>query len=460
MKKVDNLQILRKFSFKNFSASVASITTPIGCFISGSISDKFGRKNVLHVVNLVTFIGWITIGIAYSAIKMQYVLLIIGRLLTGLSTGLSSASPSVYITEISTTKLRAAFTTSSGVFFSIGIVLIYVFGWILKEDWGTAAYLSAILPAISLIMLTIYLPESPVWLVSKKREDEAKKNMRKIYGKNCENIIANDFDLLIKSREVNDRKIIVQGSMQKVSNPKNSFLSRKLKYLKRPTFWKPFLILLGYFFFQQISGSFVVIFYAIDIVKEAGVNIDAYLAIVLIAIARLISAILITFISKKYGRRPLSILSGAGMTISMILLAIYLLLLKKDFIKAEDVSKFSWIPLLLLILYFFTSMLGFLSMPFAMVAEVYPAKIRGFASGLSVCSGYTFSFIVVKTYPAMAAVLENYVIFSMYGIISFIGTIFVFIFLPETRGKTLQEIEEYFGGKTKTIQESKVNAIN
>lgn len=87
---------------------------------------------MLNVVNIVTLLGWIIIGIAHKVISWQFSLLIIGRLLTGLSTGLVSASPCVYMAEIASTKLRGIFTTSSGAFFSLGVLFIYILGFILK----------------------------------------------------------------------------------------------------------------------------------------------------------------------------------------------------------------------------------------------------------------------------------------------------------------------------------------
>lgn len=271
--------------------------------------------------------------------------------------------------------------------------------------------------------------------------------MCKIYGSRCEMMIDDDFDTLIKNRQKNAKV--------KRSDVSKSFVTKfksKLRYLMQPICLKPFIILTGYFLFQQLSGSFVVVFYAIDIVEEAGVQMDAYVAIVVIALTRFIAAIIVTVISGKYGRRPMSILSGSCMTISMIILAIYLLLVKQEVIAKDNVNTLSWIPMMLLLIYFFTSTLGFLSMPFAMVAELYPSKVRGLASGLTVCFGYIFNFIVVKIYPAMAAAMHNYGIFSFYGAMSLIGTVFVLIFLPETRGKTLQEIEDLFSKKRTLIK--------
>lgn len=99
-------------------------------------------------------------------------------------------------------------------------------------------------------------------------------------------------------------------------------------------------------------------------------------------------------------------------------------------------------------MYFFTSTLGFLTMPFAMAAEVFPSKIRGMATGLLTCLAYSFNFVIVKMYPAMIRELGNYKLFFFYGMMGLLGTIFIVVFLPETKGKSLQEIEEYFSSNS------------
>jgi len=224
-------------------------------------------------------------------------------------------------------------------------------------------------------------------------------------------------------------------------------LAKKMRYLRRPTCFKPFILMLAYFFFQQFSGTFVIVFYAIDIVSVAEVSIDPYKAIVMIAFTRFAAAILVSYVSRKYGRRPPSILSGVGTTVCMLVLAVYLYLKHLGSISQTTVDSLSWLPLTSLILYFFTSTLGFLTIPFAMAAECFPAKIRGLASGLITCIAYIFNFIIVKIFPAMLEGMSAHGLFFFYGMISLAGTVFIVTLLPETKGKTLAEIEEYFGKK-------------
>lgn len=410
----------------NFSASIASIATPFGCFLSGPLSDKFGRKTALLWINIVCLSGWSVIATAQHFPEKQYAILLFGRIITGLSTGLASMPASVYLAEISSAKLRSVFTTWNAIFFSLGILLVYALGTVLKEDWATVAAVTATLPALGLFMVWFFVPESPSWLISKNRLEMARQNMCKIYGvKGHTAEILEEIEVLVSHKD-----------KTKTVSFDNKSCCYQVRELSKASCLKPFVIVLTYFFFQQFSGSFVVVFYAIDIVKEAGVTMDPYFAIVMIALTRFLSSILVSFLSKVYGRRPLSIVSGAGMTLCMITLALCLFF----------VNKITWLPICLLIAYFFTSTLGFLTMPFAMAAECFPDKIRGTATGLITCIAYIFNFVTVKIYPDMVEVMGSGGVFCFYGAMALLGTIFIVVFLPETKGKTLQEIEEYFRG--------------
>lgn len=347
---------------------------------------------------------------------------------------------SVYMAEVSCAKLRGVFTTWNAIFFSFGILLVYALGFLLQNDWGTVAVVTAVLPTFGLLLMYFFVPESPTWLISKNRLEEARQSLCKIYGVQTHNDgVLEEIESLVNYKE-----------KTKISHD-NKTCTSQLKQLLQPNCLKPFVLVLTYFFFQQFSGSFVVVFYAIDIVKEAGVTMDPYTAIVTIAFTRFFSSILVSFLSKIYGRRPLSIVSGAGMTICMITLALYLFLITKN--------TFTWIPIVLLMAYFFTSTLGFLTMPFAMAAECFPGKIRGTATGFVTCVAYIFNFVTVKVYPNMVETMKSEGVFCFYGGVALVGTVFIVVCLPETKGKSLEEIEEYFSGKSDNKRECVLNAV-
>jgi len=218
-----------------------------------------------------------------------------------------------------------------------------------------------------------------------------------------------------------------------------------LIFLKRPEAYKPLLIMNAFFFFQQFSGVFVLIFYAVTIAKEAGVNFDSYMAAVIIGVSRLIMTVVISFASRRYGRRVLCNVSGVCMTLSIGGLSLYLTL-TYDRILAE--ATYGWWPIVALVMYILSSTVGFLTLPWAMIGEVFPVRIRGPASGVTTCMAYVFSFVILKMYPEMKHLWGNHGLFTFYTTIALAGTVCMYVYLPETRGRTLQQIEEHFKSKT------------
>lgn len=302
--------------------------------------------------------------------------------------------------------------------------------------------IAAALPCIGIIFTIFLIPESPPWLLEKNRINEARLNMYIIFGsKQYDPIIESEIEVRLKNCGFQTKK---EKTFQK------QFVS-KIRYLLQPYILKPLLIVLTFFFFQQMTGIFAILFYALDIVKNAGITFDSYTTIVVIALIRIIAAILASIASKKIGRRPLSILSGSCMAVCLLGLVGFLYWKE----SAHNYNKsMNLVPYVLIMLYFFTSCIGFLPFPFALSAELFPTKIKGLMSGLCSGIGYFFNFIAVKMYPMMEEQMGSRGIFLFYGVISLFGTIFLACFLPETKGKSLKEIQKYFG----KIEEEQENA--
>lgn len=212
------------------------------------------------------------------------------------------------------------------------------------------------------------------------------------------------------------------------------------KEFSKPELYKPFFVMVSFFAIQQFSGIFTIFIYAAQFSLEAGVAIDEFLSAVIIGVIRCCTTILIAFASDRYGRKPLAISSGIGMFISMVGLATCVAFPLKG-------SSFDWLPALFLFGFIFTGTLGILTLPFAMVAEMYPQKTRGFAVGITVAVGFILSFINVKTFSTVFEIFGSFWIFSFYALIAFVGVLFAVFILPETKGKSLQEIENHFRGK-------------
>ncbi|KAJ9592465.1 hypothetical protein L9F63_015881 [Diploptera punctata] len=389
-------------------ASLASIATPIGCLVSGPLLDRWGRKVALFAVNVPATAGWLLLATSPDLTQVYA-----GRLLTGLSTGMASVPATVYVAETSHQSIRGMLVTWPSIFMALGILLVYLLGYCFPTQWRLVAGLSATFPILS-ALFSCFLPESPVWLANRGMHEKAQKNLRFLRG----TAARHDIDAFV-----------VQTAPKSIP----------LRAILEPQIWKPLLIMNLFFFFQQFAGVFVVVFYAIDIAAEAGVEANGYLVTVLIGLTRLVVTVGISYASKHYGRRPLAVISGAGMTLCMGVLAGYLLLR-----HLGEVGEFPLLPAVCLVLFIFTSTVGFLTLPWAMIGEVFPSRVRGLAGGSTTCLAYLFSFAIVKTYPQMKHAMQSHGVFGFYGAMSLLGTLFVYFFLPETYGKTLEEVEEGF----------------
>ncbi|KAJ8954216.1 hypothetical protein NQ318_005811 [Aromia moschata] len=400
-------------------ASIASLAAPFGCFFSGPIADRFGRRTAMFCVNVTCFFGWLLLAVAYHAKESQCALLLLGRVITGFSMGLSSAPATIYMAEISSSKLRGVFTTWGSISFSLGVLVVYTLGFILKDSWGTISLITATLPFVGIVIISYFVPESPTWLVGKNRLEEARDSMCSIFG-------TKTYTFQVQTELEN----IINVKIPKNYTRRKTLLEqmlRKVKYLLEPHCLKPFWLLLTYFLFQQFSGTFVIVFYAIDIVKKAGVTLDPYLTIVLIGVTRMLTAATGGDLCRCYPEPAWPFVCWCwDLTTGSI---------SEEKIPLDMHAKLTFLPLVMLLLYFATSTLGFLPLPFAIAAEVFPTKIRGTATGLLSGCGYFFNFVTVKIYPDMAEAMGRDGVFFFYGSVAFLGTIFVIYLLPETKGE-------------------------
>ncbi|XP_055595464.1 facilitated trehalose transporter Tret1-2 homolog [Uranotaenia lowii] len=407
--------------------SVNSFACPFGGLLSGVLLDRIGRKKTLVFINVLSIVSWTLMAVASrSNFELMYTQIMIARVIIGLVIGLVSAPAAIYSAEIALPHLRGRLTILTSLAIAVGILIIYTFGYFIPENFRLVAGLAAGCCVLSLALL-IPMPESPVWLMSKEREPEAERSLKRIRGYGTTRKVIPEIEHELK--RLKDRI-----TLQKMAGKE-----RLWDMIRQPQVYKPLGVIIGFFGFQQFSGIFVVVVYAAKVSSEAGVMIDPFLCTVLIGVTRVVATVLVAYILDSLGRKPPSIFSGCGMTICMFGIAgcIY-------FPLPEELS---WVPTFLIITYIFTSTLGFLTMPFSMMAELFPLKVRGPASGISVFFTYVMSFIIIKLYPTMVAGMQSANVFIFYGVISLLGVIFVCLFVPETKGKSLEEIEAHFRGK-------------
>lgn len=296
--------------------------------------------------------------------------------------------------------------------------------------WQWIAIISCIFPICSVILLSL-IPESPTWLISKGQIEDGVKAFHWLRGY--------DEEAKIELKGIIDKK-------KAADNEPVPTFREKMIYLKSPELIKPLFIMIVFFITCQFSGVNAVAFYSIEIIEKAvGKGIDHYTVMFVIDSLRTVMSVVACVTCKKYGRRPLCILSGSFTALSMVGLSMFL------YWADGKPTDLSWIPLSCLMVYICAISIGLVPLPWMMCGEVFPTRVRGLGSGISSATTFVAFFIVVKTAPGMMKDLGQVITFLFYGIIALVGTSILYFILPETKGKSLQEIEDKFKSNKTSI---------
>uniref|UniRef100_A0A182J2R0 Facilitated trehalose transporter Tret1 n=1 Tax=Anopheles atroparvus TaxID=41427 RepID=A0A182J2R0_ANOAO len=416
-------------------ASLSAIGTPIGCLLSGFVMDNFGRKKALIATQIPTIIGWITIACA-SNVSMIYA----GRVLTGFGSGMVGAPARVYTSEVTQPHLRGMLCALASTGISLGVLIQYTLGAF--TTWKILSGLSVMVPVLALLLMLL-MPETPNYLVSKQKPEKALKSLAKLRGSSY-NI----------EREVDQLKAF--AAKTNATGKKKLGFRETIEALVHPSSLKPFAILTIYFMMYQFSGVNTITFYAVEIFRDSGTTMDKYTCTILLGVVRLIFTIVGAILLRRCGRRPLTFISGVGCGCTMVGLGVYLYFKYQwDHSVPPIEPTATWFPVACIFIFIITCTVGFLIVPWVMIGELYPMRVRGLVGGFTTCMAHSFVFIVVKTYPLLTHLLERHGTFILYGCFSFAGTVFFYLCLPETKGKSLQEIEDYFSGRIKTLKKAK-----
>lgn len=403
-------------STASWIAAMAALPMAPGCLIGGWLMEKFGRRNAHYMVCAPFLLGWILIAAANNL-----ALILLGRFFTGLCVGLIGPLGPVFISETSSPQLRGIFLAGISLAIAFGIFVSHLIGTYVHWQW--TAIVCCIFPILSVILLSM-IPESPTWLISKGQIEDGVKAFSWLRGYDDE--ARAELKGIIDKRKAADLE------------PVPTF-REKINSLKSPELMKPLFIMIVFFVTCQFSGVNAVAFYSIEIIEKAvGKGIDHYMAMLAIDSLRTVMSVVACITCKKYGRRPLCMISGIFTALSMVGLSMFL------YWTDGKPTNLTWIPLSCLMAYICAISIGLVPLPWMMCGEVFPLRVRGLGSGISSATTFVSFFIVVKTAPGMMTNLGEVFTFLFYGIIALIGTGILYFILPETKGKSLQEIEDKF----------------
>ncbi|XP_021667495.1 sugar transporter ERD6-like 6 isoform X3 [Hevea brasiliensis] len=395
------------------SPTQTAITEDLGLSVSES----------LMIAAIPNIIGWLAISFARDASFLY-----MGRLLEGFGVGIISYTVPIYIAEIAPQNLRGALGSVNQLSVTLGIMLAYLLG--LFVQWRILAVLElgpnsfvGILPCTVLIPGLFFIPESPRWLAKMGMTEDFEASLQVLRG----------FDMDI-SLEVNEIKRAVASTSRRTTI--------RFAELKRRRYWLPLMIGIGLLVLQQLSGINGVLFYSSTIFETAGIN-NSNAATFGLGAIQVIATGVTTWLVDKAGRRLLLIVSSTGMALSLLLVAVSFFV--RDFVS-DETSLYNILGILSVVgvvgmVVAFS--LGMGPIPWIIMSEILPINIKGLAGSVATLANWFMSFVVTMT----ANLLLDWSgggTFTIYMIVCALTIAFATIWVPETKGRTLEEIQSSF----------------
>lgn len=416
-------QIADNPSDQGLAMTIALIGCLIGAMLCGSLADRIGRKKLLIVAALIFFFSAIATGMADT---FSYFL--VARFFGGIGIGVASGLSPMYIAEVAPTSIRGKLVSLNQLTIVLGILAAQITNWLIAEPIPTSfssadiaaswngqmawrwMFWAAAFPAAVFCVMACFIPESPRWLAMKNREKKAFVTLNKIGGNSY-----------------------AQAELQAVreANEKDSSQAG-LKTLFSKPYRKVLLLGVVVAFFQQWCGTNVIFNYAQEIFQSAGYAIgDVLFNIVVTGIANVIFTFVAIFTVDKWGRKALMKLGAGG------LCGIYLILGICYFFQ---ITGWFMIVLVVAAIACYAMTLG--PVTWVLLAEIFPNRVRAVAVATSTFALWVGSSTLTYTFPLLNVALGSYGTFWIYSAVCLGGFLFVSLMLPETKGKSLEELEK------------------
>ncbi|KAM7527135.1 hypothetical protein LguiB_030545 [Lonicera macranthoides] len=387
--------------------SILTFGAMIGAVTSGPIADFIGRKGAMRVSSAFCTAGWLAIYFAKGPLALD-----IGRLATGYGMGVFSYVVPVFIAEIASKNLRGALTTTNQLMIVCGVSVAFILGTVLS--WRALA-LTGLIPCAVLLLGLFIIPESPRWLAKIGREKEFEVALQKLRGK--------DADISEEAAEIQD----YIETLQKL--PK-----AKLLDLFQRRYLRSVIIGVGLMVFQQFGGINGIVFYVSSIFESAGFPSD--LGTIIYACLQVVVTALGATLIDRAGRKPLLLVSAMGLVLGCLLtgLSFYF----KTYQIAVKAAPALAVTGILLYVGAFSAGMG--AVPWVIMSEIFPINVKGVAGSLATLMNWFGAWAVSYTFNFLMS-WSSYGTFILYAVINALAILFVTMVVPETKGRTLEQIQ-------------------
>ena len=386
----------------------------IGAATNGILADIFGRKKIIMATAIIFIVGSVL-----CALAPNIIVLIISRILVGLAVGIVNFVVPLYLSEVSPKHLRGTLVSLYQWAITAGILFSYMINSAFAQavfNWRWMLF-AGVFPGTILLVGMMFLGDTPRWLLSKNREDEARKVLQKIEP---------DVDL---DEEVNH----IKATLNQESDD-----TKSKKIVLKKWMIMPAIVGLGIMFAQICTGINTIIYYAPTIFKIAGFdsNLNAIYATTGIGVVNFLMTIVAIYFTDRLGRKPLLYIGLTGVMLSLLSLGCAFQF------EAVLGANLKWVAVGSLVTYIICFAMSLGPVGWIIVSEVFPLKIRGWAMSMCTVANFAFNFFVVSSFPIMINRVGGAITFWMFAAVSFLCILFVYVFVPETKGISLEQIEE------------------
>ncbi len=389
--------------------SIALIGTVIGSMLGSRPSDSFGRKNTLYFVAMAYLLS--SIG---TALADNWYIFLIFRLLGGLGVGVSSVTAPIYISEVSPADRRGRLVGLFQFNVVLGILISYLSNYLISQfgetSWRWMLGVQAF-PSFIFLVLIRFIPESPRWLILKKQDTARAIEILRII---------NPLNFIEELTAIQNSSLDSEGKRHKKEN------------IFSGNYSKPIVLAMLFAFFNQVSGINAIIYYAPRIFEMAGLGAhSSLLSTVGIGMINFIFTLLAINIIDKVGRRPLMLIGSVGMICSLLLVAITF--------YSGHFNGFA-IPLYVMVfIAFFAFSQG--AVIWVFISEIFPNQVRAQGQTLGSSTHWVMAAMIAFSFPYFAETLGGAITFFFFAFMMVLQLIFVWRWMPETKGKSLEQIE-------------------
>ncbi|XP_069798837.1 solute carrier family 2, facilitated glucose transporter member 8 [Dendropsophus ebraccatus] len=423
LKQSEDPRLILDEEMASWFGSIVTVGAAAGGILGGWMVDRLGRKLSLMLCAPPFVLGFTLI------LSAQNVWMLLGgRVLSGLASGVTSLVVPVYISETSHWKVRGTLGSCVQLMVVTGIVAAYGAGMMVGWRWLAVG---CSLPPIFMLVLMCFMPETPRYLINQERGAEAMAALRFLRGPDVDH-------------EWEYRQIEASGERQAGG--------LTLADIREPSIYKPFTIGVLLMLLQQATGINAIMFYADMIFEEANFQ-DSSLASVIVGLVQVAFTAVAALIIDRAGRKVLLIISGFVMAVSTTLFGVYFRIhvahvnnSSSDLMSPADTvigpaDPLAWLALLSMGLFIAGFAIGWGPIPWLLMSEIFPLRARGVASGVCVVTNWGCAFIVTKVFHDLLDLLSPYGTFWLFAAFCGLNVLFTILCVPETKGKTLEQIE-------------------